>query len=69
MNDYYNTSTGAADNGDVDARGPWNEGGDWNYVEEPAFQFGSGSPDDPAQKQPSNKSGKSASKRSKHGKR
>lgn len=34
---YFNDSTGASD-GDRDYRGPWNEGGDWKYVEAPAFQ-------------------------------
>ena len=34
---YFNDSTGSAD-GDRDYRGPWNEGGDWKYVEAPAFQ-------------------------------
>src|SRR5665213_1357996 len=34
---YFNDSTGVGDNGDKDARGPWNEGGDWEYVEAPAF--------------------------------
>jgi hypothetical protein len=32
---YFNDSTGRGDNGDVDARGPWNEG-DVDYVEAPA---------------------------------
>src|SRR3954466_11014442 len=31
-------STGAGHDGEVDARGPWNEGGDWTFVEAPAFQ-------------------------------
>ena len=37
VNQYFNDSTGVGDNGDKDARGPWNEGGDWEYVEAPAF--------------------------------
>lgn len=34
---YFNDSTGTGDNGERDARGPWNEGDDWEYVESPAF--------------------------------
>lgn len=32
VNDYYNDSTGEGD-----VRGPWNEGNDWKYVENPEF--------------------------------
>ncbi|HLI82861.1 MAG TPA: manganese catalase family protein [Bryobacteraceae bacterium] len=35
---YFNDSTGIGDRGESDARGPWNEGGDWEMVEAPAFQ-------------------------------
>ncbi len=35
---YFNDSTGVGDRGERDVRGPWNEGGDWEYVEAPAFQ-------------------------------
>lgn len=38
VNKYFNDSTGKGDHGAIDARGPWNEGGDWEYVEAPAFQ-------------------------------
>ena len=38
VDQYFNDSTGAAQRDDRDARGPWNEGGDWEYVEAPAFQ-------------------------------
>jgi Mn-containing catalase len=38
INQYFNDSTGVNDEGDVDARGPWNEGGNWEYVDAPAFQ-------------------------------
>jgi Mn-containing catalase len=34
---YFNDSTGEGEEGQ-DARGPWNEGHDWEYVEAPAFQ-------------------------------
>jgi Mn-containing catalase len=37
VNDYYNDSSGQGDNGEIDARGPWNQGEEWNYVESLAF--------------------------------
>jgi Mn-containing catalase len=33
---YFNDSTGQGDNGDIDTRGPWNEGPDIELVEAPA---------------------------------
>ncbi len=38
VNQYFNDSTGIGDRGEPDARGPWNEGSDWEYVHAPAFQ-------------------------------
>jgi Mn-containing catalase len=38
VNKYMDDSTGEGDNGEVNARGPWNEGGDWEIVEAPAFK-------------------------------
>ncbi len=38
VDQYFNDSTGTGDHGDGDARGPWNEGGNWEYVPAPAFQ-------------------------------
>jgi Mn-containing catalase len=38
VDQYFNDSTGAAQRDDRDSRGPWNEGGDWEYVQAPAFQ-------------------------------
>jgi manganese catalase len=38
VDQYFNDSTGENEQGDTDARGPWNEGGDWQFVEAPAFQ-------------------------------
>src|SRR3984893_1276688 len=35
---FFNDSTGEGDHGEVDARGPWNEGEPWEFVESPAFQ-------------------------------
>src|SRR3984893_16432490 len=37
VDQYFNESTGTGDLGEPDARGPWNEGGDWELVEAPAF--------------------------------
>jgi Mn-containing catalase len=38
VDQYFNDSTGTGDRGEVDVRGPWNQGGSWEYVEAPAFQ-------------------------------
>src|SRR6186713_3719117 len=38
VDQFFNDSTGEGDHGEVDARGPWNEGGSWEFVEAPAFQ-------------------------------
>jgi len=38
VNQFFNDSTGEGDHGEVDARGPWNDGEPWEYVESPAFQ-------------------------------
>jgi Mn-containing catalase len=38
VDQYFNDSTGAGEDGEVDTRGPWNEGEPWEYVESPAFQ-------------------------------
>ncbi len=35
VNQYFNASSGEGDMGEVDARGPWNQGGDWDYRESP----------------------------------
>jgi Mn-containing catalase len=40
VNQYFNDSTGVGDEGEEDARGPWNEGGDWEIVEEPTLEQG-----------------------------
>lgn len=37
VDQYFNDSTGIGDRGEPDARGPWNEGGNWEYVHAPAF--------------------------------
>lgn len=38
VDQFFNDSTGTGDRGEPDARGPWNQGGDWEFVEAPAFQ-------------------------------
>jgi len=38
VNQFFNDSTGAGEDGEVDARGPWNQGEDLELVESPAFQ-------------------------------
>ncbi|HJY06421.1 MAG TPA: hypothetical protein VJ323_08885, partial [Bryobacteraceae bacterium] len=38
VNKYFDDSTGTGDNGETDQRGPWNEGGDWEYVQSPAVE-------------------------------
>ena len=35
---YFNDSTGVSDRGEPDVRGPWNEGGNWQFVNAPAFE-------------------------------
>src|SRR5215208_715879 len=38
VDQFFNDSTGEGDHGEIDARGPWNDGEPWEYVESPAFQ-------------------------------
>jgi Mn-containing catalase len=38
VDQFFNDSTGEGDLGEVDGRGPWNEGEPWEFVESPAFQ-------------------------------
>ena len=38
VNQYFNDSTGEGEHGEIDARGPWNEGDNWEYIEAPAFR-------------------------------
>ncbi len=37
VDQFFNDSTGRGDDGEGDADGPWNTGGDWQRVEAPAF--------------------------------
>lgn len=41
VNQYFNDSTGTGDEGEIDARGPWNEGGSWEFMSSPALSDGS----------------------------
>ena len=43
VDQYFNDSTGVGDRGETDARGPWNEGNGWKFVEAPALQNNGGS--------------------------
>jgi len=38
VDQFFNTSTGHGEDGELDARGPWNQGEDLQFVEAPAFQ-------------------------------
>jgi Mn-containing catalase len=42
VNQFFNDSTGSGDEGEIDTRGPWNEGGDWEFVDSPALQQATG---------------------------
>jgi Mn-containing catalase len=47
VNQFFNDSTGAGDEGEIDTRGPWNEGSDWEFVSSPALQTASPSDGSP----------------------
>jgi Mn-containing catalase len=38
VDQYFNDSTGEGDMGEIDTKGPWNEGETWQVVDAPAFQ-------------------------------
>ena len=38
VDQFFNDSTGEGADGEIDARGPWNEGGAWEFVTAPALQ-------------------------------
>ena len=38
VDEFFNDSTGTGDHGEIDARGPWNEGNGWKFVDSPAFR-------------------------------
>jgi Mn-containing catalase len=37
VDQFFNDSTGSGEDGEIDTRGPWNQGDDWQFVEAPAF--------------------------------
>ena len=37
VDQFFNDSTGSGEDGEIDARGPWNQGDEWQFVEAPAF--------------------------------
>lgn len=43
VNQYFNDSTGKGDRGEIDTKGPWNEGEEWEIVESPALKTLNGS--------------------------
>ncbi len=38
VNQFFNDSTGIGDHGEIDTRGPWNQGDDWVFMASPALQ-------------------------------
>jgi Mn-containing catalase len=40
VDEYFNDSTGVGDEGEQDATGPWNSGGNWKIVEAPELEKG-----------------------------
>jgi len=38
VDQFFNDSSGAGDDGEIDARGPWNQGDQWKFVDAPALQ-------------------------------
>jgi Mn-containing catalase len=38
VDQFFNTSTGEGEDGEIDARGPWNQGAELELIEAPAFQ-------------------------------
>jgi Mn-containing catalase len=38
VNQFFNDSTGSGEHGEIDTRGPWNKGGDWEFCASPALK-------------------------------
>jgi Mn-containing catalase len=38
VDQFFNDSTGEGEDGEIDARGSWNQGAEWQFIEAPAFQ-------------------------------
>jgi Mn-containing catalase len=56
VNQFFNDSTGTGDHGEIDTRGPWNQGDDWVFTASPALQNAdsSGTPSIVAESSPAN---------------
>src|ERR1700753_2011009 len=52
VDQFFNDSTGTGDHGELDTRGPWNEGGDWIFTDSPALQAGDAAPSIVAESSP-----------------
>src|SRR3984885_7133018 len=52
VNQFFNDSTGTGDYGEIDARGPWNEGDDWVFTPSPALNEASSAPSIVAESSP-----------------
>ncbi len=52
VNQFFNDSTGTGDHGEIDTRGPWNEGVDWVFTNSPALQVGDAAPSIVAESSP-----------------
>jgi len=52
VNKFFNDSTGTGDHGEIDTRGPWNEGVDWVFTDSPALQVGDAAPSIVAESSP-----------------
>ena len=52
VNQFFNDSTGAGDHGEIDTRGPWNEGTDWVFTDSPALQAEDAAPSIVAESSP-----------------
>jgi manganese catalase len=48
VDQFFNDSTGEGEDGEFDARGPWNEGADWKFVDAPAFEHAGDEPEESA---------------------
>jgi Mn-containing catalase len=38
VDQVFNDSTGGGQDREIDARGPWNQGANWQFIDAPAFQ-------------------------------
>jgi Mn-containing catalase len=52
VDQFFNDSTGTGEHGEIDTRGPWNEGGDWVFTDSPALQAGDAAPSIVAESSP-----------------